>query len=337
MEINSTIARIVFLSLIVVSIILLIYMYYSGMFTKTEDKELDKIKKYIINTDVIDPNLSKLDKPILWIHNDYKVNDRNWPSFGSRNTRELNKPLIYVTIDTIVKECGKSFYICLIDDNSFNNLIPNWPHNLDQIPNPVKDHYRFIAMMRLLYLYGGMNIPASFLCFKNLINLYNDGIKNNRFFIGESISHDSEADVFVNKDIIGCKKDNGIFMEYLETIEEVLYKDYTNEPEFLNKINKIFLDGVDSHEINVINGEYLGLYDSKRELITMQIMLGDYDVEMNNKAYGIFIPIEDIINRLHYEWFSKLTVNEIAESNTYIGHIIRKIYCDDKRINKLKK
>ena len=126
-------------------------------------------------------------------------------------------------------------------------------------------------------------------------------------------------------------------MEYLETIEEVLYKDYTNEPEFLNKINKIFLDGVDSHEINVINGEYLGLYDNKRELITMQIMLGDYDVEVNNKAYGMFIPIDEIINRLHYDWFSKLTVNEIADSNTFIGHIIRKIYCDDKRINKLKK
>ena len=31
--------------------------------------------------------------------------------------------------------------------------------------------------MRLLYLYGGMNIPASFLCFKNLINLYNDGMR----------------------------------------------------------------------------------------------------------------------------------------------------------------
>ena len=98
MEINSTIARNVFLSLIVISIILLIYMYYSGMFTKTEDKELDKIKKYIINTDIIDPKLSKLDKPILWIHNDYKVNDRYWPSFGSRNTRDLNKPLIYITI-----------------------------------------------------------------------------------------------------------------------------------------------------------------------------------------------------------------------------------------------
>ena len=335
MEINLTVANYLFFFLLLLSIILLVIMYFSGIFDKKPNIEIENIKKYLVNAQTIDDKLDKLDKPILWIHNDYKMNDRKWESFGSRNSRELNKPIIYLTIDTIIKNCGKSFYICLIDDNSFNYLIPEWPHNLDQIPEPVKEHYRFIGIMRILYLYGGMNIPPSFLCLKNLNKLYIDGTKNDKFFIGESISHYNESDVFIDKKILGCKKNNDVFMEFLERIEEMLYRDPTDEPEFLNKVNKIYLNGVDSKEINVINGEYLGLYDNNKGLIKMEDMLGDNDIEINKSAYGIDIPIDNIINSLHYEWFSRLNVDEISKSNTFIGKQIQLIYCNDKRVKKI--
>ena len=186
--------------------------------------------------------------------------------------------------------------------------------------------------MRLLYLYGGMNIPSSFLCFKNLNKLYNDGIKKNKFFIGESLSHNNESDVFVDKYIIGCKKNDEVFMEFLEQIEEMLYKDPSDEPMFLDKVNKMYLEGVYSKQINVINGEYLGLYDNDRKIITMEDMLGNNDIEFNKKAHGVDIPINKIINSLHYEWFSKLNEKEIVETNTLIAKQIKKIYSDDKRI-----
>ena len=332
MEINLNVANYLFFFLLLFSIILLSIMYLSGTFDKKVDPDLEKIKKYLVNADTLDDKLDKLDRPILWIYNDYKINDRNWESFGSRNTKELNKPIIYITIDTIIKHCGKSFYICLIDNNTFNNLIPNWPHNLDQIPDPVKEHYKFIGIMRLLYLYGGMNIPSSFLCFKNLNQLYVDGIKKNKFFIGESLSNNNESDVFVDKYILGCKKNDETFMEFLEQIEEMLYKDPSDEPMFLDKVNRMYLEGVDSKQINVINGEYLGLYDNKKELIKMEDMLGNNDIEFNKKAYGVDIPIDKIINSLHYEWFSKLNEKEIPETNTLIGKQIRKLYSNDKRI-----
>ena len=54
------------------------------------DEELNKynlVRKYLLNeTD------SVLGKPLLWIHTTHNINSRKWPSFYSRNTRQLNQP-----------------------------------------------------------------------------------------------------------------------------------------------------------------------------------------------------------------------------------------------------
>ena len=52
------------------------------------------------------------------------MNARWWKSFGSRNTKCLNQPYQYLTIKSIVDKCGEHFNICLIDDKSFEKLIP---------------------------------------------------------------------------------------------------------------------------------------------------------------------------------------------------------------------
>ena len=53
------------------------------------DEELNKYnleRKYLLNeTD------SVLGKPLLWIHTTHNINSRKWPSFYSRNTRQLNQ------------------------------------------------------------------------------------------------------------------------------------------------------------------------------------------------------------------------------------------------------
>lgn len=36
-------------------------------------------------------------------------------------------------------------------------------------------------------------------------------------------------------------------------------------------------------------------------------------------TYGIYIPAADILNRRHYEWFSRLSEKQVLESDTIIG------------------
>ena len=90
--------------------------------------EYDEIKKYLLN----DKTLDKSKKPLLWIHIPYEVNARDWLSFGSRNSTELNQPYLYLTVKSIIKNCDESFNIILIDDNTFKKLIPDWNISLAQ-------------------------------------------------------------------------------------------------------------------------------------------------------------------------------------------------------------
>ena len=58
----------------------------------------DLIKKFLLSE-----NSYLGGKPNLWIHTTLDINARNWKSFFSRNTRELNQPYILLCIQSIVR------------------------------------------------------------------------------------------------------------------------------------------------------------------------------------------------------------------------------------------
>ena len=139
---------------------------------REEDKEdYDNIQKYLLN----DNDLDSSKKPILWIHIPYEYNSRNWLSFGSRSSLDLNQPYLYLTMKSIIDKCSESFRVCIIDDKSFDKLIPNWNINMSRFGNPVSCKIRTLAMTQLLQKYGGLVVPPSFLCFQDLITMYEKG------------------------------------------------------------------------------------------------------------------------------------------------------------------
>ena len=114
--------------------------YYNLHKKEQGSRELDKldlIQEYLLNGESANSQ-----KPILWIHNSYKINARNWDSFKSRNTKDLNQPYLYLCIKSIIKHCGKSFNVVLIDDNSFRKLIPDWTVSMNIITDPIENHMR---------------------------------------------------------------------------------------------------------------------------------------------------------------------------------------------------
>ena len=50
----------------------------------------NEIKKYLLT----ESSLAKSKKPILWIHTPYEYNSRDWLSFGSRSSYNLNQPYL---------------------------------------------------------------------------------------------------------------------------------------------------------------------------------------------------------------------------------------------------
>ena len=45
-------------------------------------------------------------------------------------------------------------------------LLPNWDVELSTLPEPLKTNYRYLGMAQLIYVYGGLTVPNSFLCMK---------------------------------------------------------------------------------------------------------------------------------------------------------------------------
>ena len=150
----------------------------------TTNYEYDMIKEYLLN----DSPLYGMNKPKLWIHSKYEINSRKWLDFQSRNTTNLNQPYLHITIQSIINNCSDDFHICLIDDKTFSKLLPGWDIDLPNVADPMKSDLRDIALLKIIHTYGGMIVPDSFLCSKNLIDTYNNGIANDLPFMAEKIN-----------------------------------------------------------------------------------------------------------------------------------------------------
>lgn len=325
MKINEQTGKIIFSGLLMGSVLL---AGYNLLYSKKQEKDVqfEVIKQYLVNQS----SLAKSGKPILWIHNEYKINDRNWKSFGSRNSNELNKPIIYLTIHSIIQKCDKSFNICIIDDNSFGNLIPGWNINMDTVPEPTKAYYRQVAFLHLLHTYGGMIVPSGFLCFHNLAELYEDHIAKQSFFITEvpptSILTDSTIS-FPSFKIMGCNKDNKQIHELLELLEKQATTKFTNETNFTGNREKILYEFASEGKCKLVSGKVFGYYDEDGNAITQDELMSDEPIVLSDKNVGIEIPIDNIITRNKQNWLATLNLDDLPKVQNNIGHLLRKIYC----------
>uniref|UniRef100_A0A6C0LHA0 Nucleotide-diphospho-sugar transferase domain-containing protein n=1 Tax=viral metagenome TaxID=1070528 RepID=A0A6C0LHA0_9ZZZZ len=324
MNINPETGKIIFSALLVSSVIIL-YFNYSHV-EKTDDVEFNLIQQYLVNNSKI----ARSDKPVLWIHNDYKLNDRNWKSFGSRNTNELNKPIVYLTIDSMIKKCDKSFNICLIDDNSFNNLIPGWNIDLETIPEPNRKNYRQLGFLHLLYVYGGIHVPSSMLCFNNLIDIFTDNVSNDNFFVTESLPTSvlsNQTQIFPTLKIIGSMKNNPNILELLRDLETHYTTSLTNESTFKGSVEKhvhmFALEG----KCNIVPGQTFGYFDENNMPISISELMSDAPISLSETTVAIEIPVDEIIENKNRNWMSKLEIDELPHVNNNIGYLLHKQYC----------
>lgn len=310
---------ILFFILIVLGIL---YKSYENKRIKEEDNDIhEAIQKYLLD----DVTLGKSKKPILWIHVPYEYNSRNWSSFGSRSSFNLNQPYLYLTVRSIIKHCDDSFTICIIDDSSFKKLIPGWNINMNQISDPILSNIRMLGMMRLLYIYGGMICPISFVCLKNLNELYSKGTRNDKMFVCELIDRNitsTDMDFYPNLSFCGAPKECETVKELCNYIQYTSSHDYTSDIKFLGGYDVWCKHKVDKGKINLIDGVDIGTKTIDDKQITVDDLLSNNYLHLYQGAYGILIPAYEILNRTKYEWFARLSPKQVLESDTIIGNYL---------------
>lgn len=304
-------------------LIVLGYLYrrFEDKRIREEDKEnYDTIRKYLLNDS--SDSLEKNKKTIMWIHIAYEYNARNWLSFGSRSSLELNQPYMYLTVKSIIQQCDESFHICLIDDSSFKKLIPGWSIDMTTISTPVLEKMRALALTKLLYMYGGIIVPPSFLCMRNLHGIYEKGTSNGKMFICENINRTithTSFPFYPDTSFMGSEKENPVVKDLIDFIQRTISSDYTAQSEFLGEFDRWCEKRVKQNRIRLIDGRDIGVKDMQDNPIPLEKLLSQHYIDIYPKAYGIYVPADEILKRRKYEWFARLSPKQVLEADTILS------------------
>jgi hypothetical protein len=254
-------------------------------------------------------------KPILWIFSPPEINARNWESFYSRNTEKINQPYLQITMKSIYDKCKDSFNVCLINDDAFDSLL-DWNVKINDLGNPVKDHYRHLGLSMILYHYGGFIVPPSFLCVHNLYDLYKTSIQEKGIFALEQVNHGITHDqiaYFPNIKMMGCKKNN-FYMNEMVQYQEQLFLDKTSQSDFIDNVSLWC-----NRKITIVDGKYIGIKKISGEPVTLDELLGTTPIEFPSLLYGIYIPQDEVLLRTKYNWFARMSTQQILNSTLMIA------------------
>ena len=298
---------------ILISLAILYRKYIEKQSKNVSFDDYGEIKKYLLK----DKTLDKSKKPILWVHIPHEYNSRNWISFGSRSSDDLNQPYLYLTVKSIIKNCGESFNIVLIDDGSFQKLIPDWTINIQALADPTKSYVRKLAMAKIIYNYGGINVPISFLAFRDLIGMYHRGTKNDCMFVCENYDNNITSTnklFYPNSCFMGAKKENPSVKQFIHFMERTISDDFTAQTRFIGEFDQWCDNKISKGKMNLVSGIDVGTRTINNEPVTVDTLLGENYIEFYPKMYGIWIPDKDILKRRHYEWFSRMSPEQIFDS-----------------------
>ncbi len=315
------VANYIILFVIIISLGILYQKYLEKQSNMIEYDNYGEIKKYLLK----DKTLDKSKKPILWIYIPHEYNSRNWLSFGSRSSNELNQPYLYLTVKTIIKNCDESFKIVLIDDGSFEKLIPNWNINMSLLADPIKGYVRQLAMAKLIYTYGGLNVPISFLCFRDLISLYNKGTNDDTMFVCENYDTNITSTnklFYPDANFMGAKKENDTLKEFINFMEQTISNDFTAQTKFLGEFDEWTNKKITKGKMRLIRGTDVGIRTIDDEPVTVDTLLGDDYIHFYGKMYGIWIPAQTILKRRYYEWFARMSPEQIIDSQFILAKYI---------------
>ena len=302
---------------------------FGVLYNRWEHKYLEKdliiknqnIKKYLLNRQVISDH-DLFSKPFIWIHVDNELNSRSWESFNSRSSRELNKPYMVYTIKSIIKKCDKTFNICLVDDNSFEKLIDGWSIDFTKIDITMRNKVRTLAMCKLLHMYGGINVPPSFLCNKNLKDLYYKNVNSHGIFSCEKLditSYNTQTRFLPDYNFMGCKRGNSHMLEFVKFLEISISNDYTSESNFVDSYNKYLSNMVNDGNLSLINGKMIGIKDTDDNIVSIDRLFDTTYIDFVDGYYGIYIPDEMISKRTNYNWFLKINLNDLLNSDMILS------------------
>lgn len=284
------------LTYIFATLLLIVASFAYRHYTESEEQREhdDIVRTYLVNAHT----LAQTKKPFLWVHTTFEPNARHWVDFGSRKTTHMNQPYKFMTIKSIIDHCADDFNICLLNDDSFAKVVPGWRISMENVADPLKSKIRRMGLIKLMRQYGGVVVPDSFVCFKSLAPLLED----------KEVLCGGTTDLFA-----AAPPQHEVIRTYANWLEHSISTDYTADAFFRKEPNELSRNIPDS---------LLGMADASGSPVTLDRLMGSSFVKISPDAYGVYIPEEQLLRSTKYQWFARLSVEQVLESNTMAGKLI---------------
>ena len=275
----------------------------------------DIIQQYLLDETPSGP------EPIIWIHIPNEINSKKWLHWGSRNTNHLNQSYLYLCIRTIINKANGKFRVCIIDDTTFNKVLPHCKLDLNAMAEPMRTRTRQSLIMQLLYTYGGMSIPLSFIALQNLDDMYAECLSNKDCFVGTCISEYLNSDnIMYNPTFMGSYKNADVMKELIEQYNQLISNDNSAAMDIEGKFQSCIYNHIMAGKIHTITPSQLGVVDRENRVIYIDHLMQSPDlVARPPNMYGLYVPERSLVKRSKYSWYTQIPPQDVLYVNNVIS------------------
>jgi hypothetical protein len=295
---------------IVVLFSVLMYKYYK----KKYDTNVIEFKKENVDIDVYffsELYLKKSKNRKLWIHLPFEKNSREWESFGSRTSHKLNLAYMTLCIKSIIDWCGQSYDIIIYDDTNIPVLLPETKVDLMKLSGSLLDKYRELCKLQILHMYGGLMVPPSLFLRKNIKEIDNP----NMWYVCETYNDDnvSYSNLTHSTELMGSNAENVELNKYIQIYANELTKDFVENYNFDMNYFK-------QNNIPYIDGKLIGTKTRYNDKITIEDLMSNKKIILDKQHIGLYIPHEQLMKRRLYNWYCKLSEEEVLKCQVFISY-----------------
>ena len=119
---------------------------------------------------------------------------------------------------------------------------------------------------------------------------------------------------------MGAQKGCPIIQGLIEFVEKRnQFPHFNNQTSFLGELQHQIM----ATDATIVDGRLVGIKTKKNKQILLEDVLGEGYLDLDESAYGIYIPAEQILTRPKYQWFAYLSSEEVLATNAIITKYLK--------------
>lgn len=272
------------------------------------------------------------DKPILWIYlNNSDVNSRSWADFMNRSSHAINLPFLNLCYKSIVKHNSDIYRVEVIGGLlDLATRMGGW----EALPLPLRNENASVREPELNWIrsavlakWGGLWVSPATICIKPFGPLP----KKRTVFFGTDLTPAySSADILPGLNVMWAPTPkHPLWTTWEKKVRERLER-RSGGSEFRSDEKSDLADALKEfkNECVVMSSSELSRKGASLKRIELEDLLaagteGDLPFQLTSNVVYLPIPYPEILQRKAFEWFLRMSEDQIMNSDLVISYLFR--------------